>query len=176
MDRGGGRKKFYSRRTIMFPEYWDWFQSPANDSMNSVEISRGRWMGGGGGEGGQQGGEVNKYFSLFSKMRPPTPSCKSHLKLGWPNTILTEEHYNRQRLPTNITNVLFDDKSTSTLKCVMLYFRCNKITIRTISLTEISRTKYLNCKRDKLSLLMQHHRGQWMSWNVLFRDSNYLYN
>lgn len=31
---GGGRKNFYSRRTIMFPEYWDWFQSPASDSMD----------------------------------------------------------------------------------------------------------------------------------------------
>jgi len=51
MDRGGGRKKFYSRPTIMFPEYWDWFQSPANDSMNSVEISRSDGQGGGEGAG-----------------------------------------------------------------------------------------------------------------------------
>lgn len=48
---GGGRKNFYSRRTIMFPEYWDWFQSPASDSMNPAKIFRST-MG------------INKYFLL----------------------------------------------------------------------------------------------------------------
>lgn len=71
MDRGGGRKKFYSRRTIMFPEYWDWFQSLASDSMDPVKISRSN--------GGQQ---IFSFLSfLSSKMRLLTVSRKSHFKM-----------------------------------------------------------------------------------------------